>query len=401
MAFPASFPGFSLFSGFPRRSARKGASDSRHPGHFPGLSVRGRGHVWLSRLTAIALAVLLPVGLTGCSAGTAASGTRRSSSSSSSDARSGDAHFPTVAVMLDWTANTNHVGVFVAQSRRFYRLAGVNVQILPTSTTGAERAVETGVADIGFTTLSNVAAADARGSHLKMVFDLTQKPVARWCALASRKDIRSPKDFSGKTFVSFGSAEQTAVVRQMIAHDGGKPTFSTATSGTSTYDTLAAGKGDFAGFYDTWEGVRSRLSGPKLRCYEAGNYGVPGNPDQIGLAVNSSWARTHKETLSRFVTATQKGYRWALTHPDKAAKILAEQNKGAGISEKLATASMRRIVSKKYWGSEQQIGRTDFTAAQEYLDFLAKAGVYSKKNGGDGKTPQARQLATDQYLEKA
>lgn len=354
-----------------------------------------RAAVPARKMPAFVLAAALLLSLTGCGAGSSAT-----SSSASSDAKAGDAHFPTVAVMLDWTANTNHIGVFVAQKRGFYRLAGVNVQILPTSTAGAERAVETGVADLGFTTLSNVAAADARGSHLRMVFDLVQKPIARWCALASRTDIRSPKDFSGKTFVSFGSAEQTAVVRQMIAHDGGKPTFSTATSGTSTFDTLAAGKGDFAGFYDTWEGVRSRMDGPRLRCYEAGDYGVPGNPDQVGLAVKTSWAASHKKTLSRFITATQKGYRWALAHPDKAAKILVEANSGSGISQKLAQDSMKRIVEKKYWGDSSKIGTTDFAQAQEYLDFLAKAGVYSAKSGGNGKAPQARSLATDAYLEK-
>ena len=114
---------------------------------------------------------------------------------------------PEVSVMLDWTANTNHVGLYVAQKLGYYKDAGVDVTILPTAQSGAETAVETGVADLGFTTLSNVAAVNAQGSDLQFVFDLTQKPVARWCSLASRTDITSPADFSGKTFVSFGSAE--------------------------------------------------------------------------------------------------------------------------------------------------------------------------------------------------
>lgn len=347
-------------------------------------------HHWFAAALPAVLAVIgMVLALAGCS-----------EADPSADPKVGARHFPTVAVMLDWTPNTNHIGVFVAQKRGFYQLAGVHVQILPTSTAGVERAVETGVADIGFTTLSNVAAADAHGSHLRMVFDLTQKPIARWCALASRKDIRSPKDFSHKTFVSFGSAEQTAVVKQMIRKAGGKPVFQTAVSGTSTYDTLTNGKGDFSGFYDTWEGVRSRLDGPALRCYKAADYGVPGNPDQIGLAVASSWMKSHKETLSRFVTATQKGYRWALAHPQKAARILVDANRQTGISPSLAEASMKDIVAHHYWGSEQNLGHFNLADAQKYLDFLAKAGVYSTKNGGTGGIPQASRLATEQFLEK-
>ena len=124
------------------------------------------------------------------------------------------------------------------------------------------------------------------------MFDLTQKPVARWCALASRTDIKTPKDLSGKTFVSFGSAEQTAVVRQMIKYAGGTGDIKTATAGTNTFETLTSGKGDFGGFYVTWEGVESELNGPKLNCFVASDWGVPGNPDQLGFAVKGSCSRT-------------------------------------------------------------------------------------------------------------
>ena len=198
---------------------------------------------------------------------------------------------PTVSFMLDWTPNTNHIGLYVAQKLGYYKDAGVNVKILPTAQAGAETSVENGVANVGFTTLSNVAAFNSQGADLKFVFDLTQKPVARWCALASRTDIKTPKDLSGKTFVSFGSAEQTAVVRQMIKYAGGTGDIKTATAGTNTFETLTSGKGDFGGFYVTWEGVESELSGPKLNCFVASDWGVPGNPDQLGFAVKGSWLK--------------------------------------------------------------------------------------------------------------
>ena len=121
----------------------------------------------------------------------------------------------------------------MAQKLGYFDNEGVDVTILPTAQAGAETSVENGVADVGFTTLSNVAAFNAQGANLKMVFDLTQQPVARWCALASHTDISTPKDFDGKTFVSFGSAEQTAVLRQMIRTAGGTGDFKTATAGTN------------------------------------------------------------------------------------------------------------------------------------------------------------------------
>jgi ABC-type nitrate/sulfonate/bicarbonate transport system substrate-binding protein len=304
-----------------------------------------------------------------------------------------------ISFMLDWTANTNHVGLYVAQKLGYYKDAGVDVSILPTSQAGAETAVETNVANVGFTTLSNVAAFDEQGSHLKFVFDLTQKQVARWCALASRTDITTPKDFDGKTFVTFGSAEQTAVLKQMITTAGGTGTFDTATVGTSTFQTLTSGKGDFGGFYETWEGVESRLNGPKLTCFVASDWGVPGNPDQLGFAVNSTWASSHTAALQKFITATKRGYAYALAHPQKAADILVEQAKDANLDPKLTRASMATIVNGKYWGSTSNLGVTNTSSAQKYIDFLWKKGVYKADNGKNpSSAPQATKLATNHYV---
>ncbi|MBM6687063.1 ABC transporter substrate-binding protein, partial [Faecalicatena contorta] len=97
-------------------------------------------------------------------------------------------------------------------------------------------------------------------------------------------DISTPKDFDGKTFVSFGSAEQTAVLRQMIRTAGGTGDFETATAGTNTFQALTNERGDFGGFYATWENVESELHGPALHCFVASDWGVPGNPDQLGFA---------------------------------------------------------------------------------------------------------------------
>ena len=39
-----------------------------------------------------------------------------------------------VTVALDWTPNTNHIGLYVAREKGFYAEAGLEVEILPTAT---------------------------------------------------------------------------------------------------------------------------------------------------------------------------------------------------------------------------------------------------------------------------
>ncbi|MCI1223173.1 MAG: ABC transporter substrate-binding protein [Bifidobacterium subtile] len=362
---------------------------------------RGQSRLRTSLRAAFAALLCASLGL-----GAAACGSANDASSS------GDA--TKLSFMLDWTPNTNHIGLYVAQKLGYFKDAGVNLTILPTAQAGAETSVENGVANVGFTTLSNVAAFNAQGAKLRFVFDLTQKPVAQWCALASRKDIVTPKDLSGKTFVSFGSAEQNAVVRQMIKHAGGTGEFKTATAGTNTFATLSSGKGDFGGFYATWEGVESKLNGPALNCFEAADWGVPGNPDQLGFAVNASWLNdsAHQATLRHFLAAAAKGYDYALANPQKASDILVAQTKESQLDPKLVRASMDTIIDRNYWttakDAKRVTGATDFDAAQQYLDFQNNAGTYASDkdkakakdgtSGTPGQAPQARKLATNDYL---
>ena len=341
--------------------------------------------------TALILGIGLLLGAAGCASNNA--GTSGNSDGDSS-----------ISFMLDWTPNTNHIGLYVAQKLGYFDNEGVDVTILPTAQAGAETSVENGVADVGFTTLSNVAAFNAQGANLKMVFDLTQQPVARWCALASRTDISTPKDFDGKTFVSFGSAEQTAVLRQMIRTAGGTGDFKTATAGTNTFQALTNGQGDFGGFYATWENVESELHGPALHCFVASDWGVPGNPDQLGFAVNAAWLKdaSHGDTLRRFLAAVRRGYDYALTNPDEAADILVDQAGEAQLDPELTHASMQEIVDGNYWTTDDPTavpGTVNLEATQAYIDFLYENGTYTDADGSPlPAAPQAADLATNEYL---
>lgn len=341
--------------------------------------------------TALILGIGLFLGTAGCASNNA--GTSGNSDGDSS-----------ISFMLDWTPNTNHIGLYVAQKLGYFDNEGVDVTILPTAQAGAETSVENGVADVGFTTLSNVAAFNAQGANLKMVFDLTQQPVARWCALASHTDISTPKDFDGKTFVSFGSAEQTAVLRQMIRTAGGTGDFETATAGTNTFQALTNGQGDFGGFYATWENVESELHGPALHCFVASDWGVPGNPDQLGFAVNAAWLKdaSHGDTLRRFLAAVRRGYDYALTNPDEAADILVDQAGEAQLDPELTHASMQEIVDGNYWTTDDPTavpGTVNLEATQAYIDFLYENGTYTDADGSPlPAAPQAADLATNEYL---
>jgi len=66
-----------------------------------------------------------------------------------------------VKLVLDWVPNTNHTGIFVAQSKGYFKDAGLDVQIIQPGEVYPEAAVAGGAADFGVSFQENVTLARA------------------------------------------------------------------------------------------------------------------------------------------------------------------------------------------------------------------------------------------------
>ena len=297
-----------------------------------------------------------------------------------------------VTFMLSWAPDTNHIGVYVAKNKGYFKQAGLDVDIVAVAQAGAEQAVNNGMADFALSNLTNVGIYTLKGAKIKQVMQVQQKPSAIWCSLASNKDIKSPKDFDGKTFATFGSNESDAVIRRMIQTDGGKGTFDKVTVGTSTFQTLSSKKAD--------------MYGPKLNCFTEPDYGVPGNADTIGVITSDKTISSNPGLVKKFVQATKKGYEYAYSHPDDAAAILVKEAPDANLKLDFVKKSMKTIVDDQYWGDPAKIkdgsftfGTNDTAGAQKYFDFLAEENAYTDSHDKVIHTaPVAKDISTDEFL---
>ena len=354
-------------------------------------------HRLVSKAIALMGAAAMALSLAACGQ----TNTADSSNSNTSDLKK-------VTFMLSWAPDTNHIGVYVAKNKGWFKDAGLDVDIVAVAQAGAEQAVNNGVADFALSNLTNTGMYDLKGATIKQVLQVQQKPSAIWCSLASNTEIKSPKDFDGKTFATFGSNESDAVIRRMIQTDGGKGEFDKVTVGTSTFQTMESGKADFGGFYATWEGVQAEMYGPALNCFTEPDYGVPGNADSIGIITNEKTIKNNPELVKKFTQATQKGYEYAYDHPDDAAQILVDEAPEANLKVDFVKKSMQVIVDGQYWGDKAKIkdgsfvlGTNDFVEPQKYFDFLAESDAYTDSHDKViHDAPQTKDLATNEFLAK-
>jgi ABC-type nitrate/sulfonate/bicarbonate transport system substrate-binding protein len=304
-----------------------------------------------------------------------------------------------LTVALDWTPNTNHVGLYVAQAKGWFSDAGLDVEILPYTDTSSGTLVATGVAQFGILSAVGFHSQRSMGADMTAVMAVVQHETGRLVFNGNREDIKRPADLDGLTYAGFGSAWENALISSIIRHDGGEGSFDTVTLGTSAYEALANGSVDFTLEVSTWEGVNSILLGRPQRWFNYSDYGVPDQHTTF-LGGNASWLADNPETASAFVQAAQRGYAFAADNPTEAAGILVAETDGMLSNPELVNASMAALVGGGFLRDPgEPVGLIDPELITGITAFLFEAGILRDANGDVHKEmPDVSGWYTNQYL---
>ncbi len=286
-----------------------------------------------------------------------------------------------VSVALDWTPNTNHVGLYVAQASGWYDEAGLDVEILPYTDTSSTTLVAGGVAEFGVFSSISLYTNRAAGADLVATFAVVQHETGRLVFDADRDDIQTPADLDGMTYAGFGSDWEDALISAIIEEAGGEGAFETVTLGTSAYEALANGRVDFTLEVSTWEGVNAELEGRPQRAFRYADYGVPDQHTTL-IGTRREWLDENPETARAFLEATRRGYAFAAENPDEAAEILIEATEGMLSNPELVRASMAALVEGDYLRAEDgTVGLIDPLKVEAIGAFLYEAGVLRDQDG--------------------
>jgi ABC-type nitrate/sulfonate/bicarbonate transport system substrate-binding protein len=286
----------------------------------------------------------------------------------------------TVSVALDWTPNTNHTGIYVAQRLGYYRAAGIDLKILPYANTAPETLVGHGKADFGFSYSAGVAFARGAGADVVSVFAVLQHTALEIGVRADRTDIKTPKDLDGKTYAGFGTPDEKPLLQTVIRNAGGKGTFKDVTLNTSAYDAVYRGKADFTLPLATWEAIQAKLVGKPLKVFKLARYGVP--PEYSALIASSgTWLRANPDLARRFLAATTRGYQYATDHPRASAQILIDANRQVLTQPELVYESAALMARSYYPDGSGGVGRQTLADWKGYVGFLYAAGVLTDANG--------------------
>lgn len=297
-------------------------------------------------------------------------------------AQSGDgsAALTDVTLLLDWTPNTNHTGIYVAQDKGWYEEAGLKVDIVIPGESDVHQVVGTGSADFGVSYQEGATFARVEGVPIVSIAAVIQHNTSGF-ASRSGAGIKGPTDLAGKRYGSFGSPIEYPTIDLLMQCVGGSAEeVEFIDVGWADFLSITeADQVDFAWIYYAWTGINAELQGIDLNIIMLKDY-LECIPDYYTpiLITSESMIANDPETVRAFVAATARGFEFAIESPAEAADILLAAN--PDLDANLVHASQEWLANE-YQAEAAQWGSQTGEVWQAYADFLIDGGIIESFDG--------------------
>jgi putative hydroxymethylpyrimidine transport system substrate-binding protein len=229
-------------------------------------------------------------------------------------------------LVLDFSPNAVHSGIYSALAHDYYEGAGVDLKAqAPGESTDAPKLLGAGKVEFAILDIHDLGIARERGIDLVAVVPIVQRPLASVIARAAGP-VRRPGDLMGQSVGVTGLPSDEAVVDSEVEADGGDPTqVKRVTIGFNAVASLAAGRVDAAtGFWNA-EAIALEREGIPVRVFKVDRFGAPPYPELV-LCTSAELLESDPDLVDAVVTATRRGYAFAIAHPQQSLDDLLSAN---------------------------------------------------------------------------
>ena len=281
-----------------------------------------------------------------------------------------------VSVVLDWTPNTNHTGLYVAKEKGYFEKQGLDVDIIMPGEAGADQLVASGKADFGVGYQEGVTQARVQDVPIVSIAAIIQHNTSGFAA-PKDKGITKPEDFEGKTYGGWGSPVEEAVMGSIMKQEGAdvkKVNF--VNMGDTDFFTAVKRDIDFAWIFYGWTGIEAELRGEELDMMYVKDYSDKLDYYTPVLTTNESHIKDDPDTVKAFLKAATEGYEYSIEHPDEAGKILLKE--APDLDEELVMKS-QEWLAPKYKDDAERWGEQKAEVWKNYADWMFDNGLLEKK----------------------
>ncbi|WP_062212719.1 ABC transporter substrate-binding protein [Demequina oxidasica] len=289
-----------------------------------------------------------------------------------------------VTVVLDWTPNTNHSGLYLALANGWYEDEGLDVTVIEPGETSGLQLLAAGQADFAFSVAEGLLPARAAGADVVSVATVIEHNTSSLLSLAD-EGISRPRDLEGKKYGSYGSDLETAIISSLVECDGGDPAKVDHVPLVSDDFRIGLTQDQFdtAWVFDAWDTLRlGEVDGMDVNTIAFRDW-FDCIPDWYTplLATSGAEIESAPETVGAFVDVTARGYAEAMDDPTAAADALMVA--APELDSALVTASTDWLADK-YAESPQTWGQQDGTTWDRFSQWLTDNDMLDGDPNVDG-----------------
>lgn len=317
--------------------------------------------------------------LAGCGAYQGKSGDASASAGEGASAKSAPKSARKITFCLDYTPNTNHTGIYVAQAKGYFKDEGLTVKVVQPADGTAEAMIGSGQAQMGVSYQDYIANALSSKNPvaIEAVAAIIQHNTS---GIMSRKadGITSAKKMEGHTYATWSMPVEQATIKQVMESDGGD--FSKLKMVPYEVDDEVAGLKanmfDCVWVYEGWA-----VQNAKVQHYDV-NYFSFVSMDKVFdfytpvIAANDDFAKKYPDVVKAFVRAAKRGYEYAIKHPKAAGDILLDAV--PELSSDLVQASAK-YLAKQYQADAKSWGVIDKSRWDAYFKWLNDKNLVENK----------------------
>lgn len=288
-----------------------------------------------------------------------------------------------VTLCLDWTPNTNHTGFYVALQKGYYKDAGLNVSIVQPPENGATEACSAGQAQFAIDAQDTIASAFTSATPMQVtaVAALLQHNTS--CVMSKKgAGIDRPKGLEGKTYLTWDSPIELAMLENVVKADGGDWSKVKRIPNTVTDEAQDVKQNpDHAIWvFDGWGGVNAQVNNVEVDRFFFKDLNPTFDYYTPILIANNDLIKNDPKTVKAFLSATKKGYEYAIENPDEAAQILIDGDDTGSLkgSEELVKASQKYMVDQ-YVADAPKWGYIDPARWNAFYNWLGEEKIVEEK----------------------
>lgn len=232
-----------------------------------------------------------------------------------------------ISFVLDYTPNTNHTGIYVAQAKGYFADEGLGVEIVQPPEDGADALIGAGGAQMGVSyqdVMANSFSSDQPMPYTAVAAIIQHNTSGIMSRAAD--GITRPKLMEDHAYATWDQPVEQATIRDVVEADGGD--YSKINLVPYNVDDEVSGLK--ANMFDTvWVYEGWAVQNAKVQNYDVNYFSFISIDDVFDyytpvIAANDDFAKENPDQVKAFLRAAKRGYEFCVENPSDAADILCD-----------------------------------------------------------------------------